>query len=110
MIHKRCIVATVLVALTFVACTTSTVKPPGVVIGATYACSGLPPFITGRQEVKVSLYSGSRRVASETMVSGTKYRFSVSPGSYRVTGWWGSRTVAIRAGRTDTANFMNYCK
>ncbi len=108
--RKLAVVATVVMTLMLTACTTSTVKRTGVVTGAAYACSGLPPFITGRQEVKVSLYSGSKRVASETVVSGTRYRFSVSLGSYRVTGWWGSRTVAVRADRTVTANFMSYCR
>jgi CubicO group peptidase (beta-lactamase class C family) len=105
-------IATVAVTLILMlaGCTTSTAEPTGIVTGLAFACSGLPPFVTGRQEVRVRLYSGSRRVASETVVSGARYRFSVSPGLYRVTGWWGSRIVAARAGRTVTVNFMNYCK
>jgi hypothetical protein len=48
-------------------------------------------------------------VASETVRSGAKYRFSVPPGAYRLIGWWGSRDVKVRAGHVVTANFMNTC-
>ena len=91
--------------------TSSTVKPTGVVTGVVQACVGVavPAGEILRMKVKVSLYSGSKRVASETVVWGTKYRFSVSPGTYRVTGWWGSKGVTVRAGRAVTDNFWNAC-
>ena len=89
--------------------TSSSVKPTGVVTGVVQACEGVQVPAGEILHVKVSLYSGSKRVASETVVSGTKYRFSVSPGTYRLTGWWGSKGVRVRAGRIATANFMNYC-
>jgi hypothetical protein len=59
--------------------------------------------------VKVSLDSRSTVVASTTIRSGARYRFSAVPGEYRVTGWWGSRSVAVRAGRAVTANFASDC-
>jgi len=90
--------------------TTSTTKATGVVTGVAYACSGLPPVITGRQKVKVSLYSGSRPVASETIRSAARYRFSVTPGAYQVKGWWGSRAVIVRTGHVATVNIVDYCK
>ena len=100
----------VVTALSLAACTTSTAKPTGVVAGVAYACSGLPPFVTGRQEVKVSLYSGSGAVASETIRSGAKYRFSVHPGTYRLVGWWRSKVVTVRAGDVATVNILNLCR
>ncbi len=87
-----------------------TAEPTGVVTGVAYACEGLPPPTGQRLHVKVSLYSGSRSVASETVRSGAKYRFSVTPGTYRVVGWWGSRAVIVRAGDVATVNIVDYCK
>jgi hypothetical protein len=88
----------------------TTAKPTGVVTGVAYACSGLPPVVTGRQKVKVSLYSGSRRLVSETIRSGAKYRFSVTPGAYRLVGWWRSKAVTVRAGDVATVNILNLCR
>ncbi|MGA2806136.1 MAG: hypothetical protein ABSF89_17415 [Acidimicrobiales bacterium] len=86
-------------------------KPTGIVTGVVQACVGVA--VTAGEirhvKVKVSLYSGSKRVASETVRSGAKYRFSVSPETYRLTGWWGSKDVTVRAGRTVTDNFWNLC-
>jgi len=53
--------------------------------------------------------SGPSLAASETVRSGAKYRFSVSPGSYRVTGWWGTKGVTVRAGHRVTADFFDAC-
>lgn len=85
----------------------STVKRTGVVTGVTYACQGLALPSGEVLHVKVGLYSGPSLVASETVRSGAKYRFSVPPGSYRVTGWWGSKGVAVRAGHRVTADFFD---
>ena len=95
-------------ALGLAGCTTSTAKPTGVVTGVAYACEGavLPPGTI--LHVTVSL-QGSAAVASETVRSGAKYRFSVPPGVYQMIGWWGSRRVIVRAGHVVTANFMNTC-
>jgi hypothetical protein len=73
-----------------------------------YASEGavLPPGTI--LHVTVS-FQGSAAVASETVRSGAKYRFSVPPGVYQVIGWWGSRRVIVRAGHVVTANFMNTC-
>jgi CubicO group peptidase (beta-lactamase class C family) len=38
-----------------------------------------------------------------------KYRFSVNPGAYRVTGWWGSRGVIIRARHVVSVDLWNVC-
>ena len=88
--------------------TRTTPKSTGIVTGVAEVCEGVQVEIL-HVKVKVSLYSGSKRVASETVVWGTKYRFSVSPGTYRLTGWWGSKGVTVRAGRTVTDNFWNLC-
>ena len=108
-VRKLGVIAMVAMTLTLAACTTSTVRPTGVVTGVADACVGraIPPGEV--LHVKVSLDSGSGVVASTTMRSGARYRFSVVPGEYRVTGWWGSRNVAVRAGRAVTANFGNVC-
>lgn len=108
--RKLVVVAMVVMTLMLTACTTSTAKSTGVVTGVAYACQGLalPPGEV--LHVKVSLYSGPSLVASETVRSGAKYRFAVSPGSYRVTGWWGSKGVLVQAGRTVNASFPDYCK
>jgi hypothetical protein len=98
--------AMVAIALTLAACTTSTVRPTGVVAGVASACQGLALQAGESLPVEVSLYSGSSLIASETVRSGSKYRFSVTPGSYRVTGWWGSKGATVRAGRIAAANFM----
>ena len=110
MVGKLATVAVVLMALSLGACTSTAVKPTGVVAGVAYACSGLPTVVTGRQKVKVSLYSGSRPVASVTVRSGAKYRFSVTPGTYRLVGWWRSKVVIVRAGHVATVNILNLCR
>ena len=100
---------TILYSLRTASPSRTTPKPIGVVTGVVQVCEGVQVPAGEILHVKVSLYSGSRRVASETVVSGAKYPFSVSPGTYRLTGWWGSKGVRVRAGRIATANFMNYC-
>ena len=107
--RKLVAVAAVAMTVALAGCTTSAAGPTGVVTGVAYACQGLafPPGDV--LHVKVSLYSGPSLVASETVRSGAKYRFSVSPGSYRVTGWWGSKGVLVRAGNTTFTNLQNSC-
>ena len=99
----------VVLALALAGCTTSTAKPTGVVTGFADACVGLVPAGSALPRVTVMLYSGPTVVASRTIESGAKYRFSVSPGSYCVTGWWGFKGVTVRAGRIVTASFWNIC-
>ena len=105
--RKLVAVAMVVVTLMLGACTTSTAKPIGVVTGIAYACQGLALPPGDVLHVKVSLYSGPSLAASETVRSGSQYRFSVTPGTYRVTGWWGSKGVAVRAGYRVTADFFD---
>lgn len=109
MIRKLGAVAMVVLAMVLAACTTSTVRPTGVVTGVADACVGhaIPPGEV--LHVKVSLDSGSSVVATTTIRSGARYRFSVVPGAYRLTGWWGSRSVAVRAGQVVTAKIRNVC-
>ena len=95
--------------MTLAACTTSAVRPTGVVTGVADACVGHPVPPDEVLHVKLSLDSRSTVVASTTIRSGARYRFSIVPGEYRVTGWWGSRSVAVRAGRAVTANFASDC-
>jgi hypothetical protein len=90
--------------------TATSLRTTGVVTGVAYACSGLPAVITGRQKVRVSLHSGSRPVSSVTIRSGARYRFSVTPGTYRLVGWWRSKTVTVRTGDVATVNIVDYCR
>jgi len=99
----------VVTALTLGACVRSIARPTGVVTGIVDACQGLALPTGESLPVKVSFYSGSGLVASETVRSGAKYRLSVTPGSYRVTGWWGSRLVIVRARHTVSTDFWNVC-
>ena len=110
MVRKLGSVVMVTIGLALAGCTTSTTQPTGVVTGVAYACSGLPTVLTGRQKVKVSLYSGSRPVAAVTIRSGAKYRFSVTPGTYRLVGWWRSKAVTVRDGHVATVNILNLCR
>jgi hypothetical protein len=109
---KTHFIVLVVVALMLAACTASTVRPTGVVTGVADACGGL---ITSHvsPHVKVRLYSGPSLVASETIRSGATFRFSVAPGSYRVSGGPGEapKVVVIRAGGVVTDNIpdMNVC-
>ncbi len=108
-VRKLGVIAMVVMALMLTACATSTVRPTGVVTGVADACVGHPVPPGEILHVKVSIDSVSRVVASTTIRSGTRYRFSVVPGEYRVTGWWGSKSVAVRADRAVTANFPSDC-
>ena len=124
------VAALVVLGLTLAACTSSTTPPPtsattstrppstlpptstfvptvGVVTGLAEPCTGPPTYQPSR--VKVQLHSGLTLVASQTVRSGASYRFSVVPGSYRLTGWWGSEDVTVRVGHTVTANFLDTC-
>jgi major membrane immunogen (membrane-anchored lipoprotein) len=108
-VRKPGVTVMVVVALMLGGCTTSAVRPTGVVTGVADACEGHPVPPGEVLHVKVSLDSRSTVVASTTIRSGARYRFSAVPGEYRVTGWWGSRSVAVRAGRAVTANFASDC-
>ena len=92
--------AMVVIVLSLAACTTSTVKPPpGVVTGLAQEC------IASASPVKVSLYSGRTRVASETVPAGSSYKLSAAAGTYQVEGLGGSpESVTVRTGRTVTVN------
>ena len=107
--RKFVVVAMVAMTVALAGCTTSAAGPTGVVTGVAYACQGLALPPGDVLHVKVGLYSGPSLVASETVRSGAKYRFSVTPGSYRVTGWWGSKGVLVRAGNTTFTNLQNGC-
>jgi hypothetical protein len=68
-------VRTILYSLRAASPSRTTAKPTGIVTGVVQACAGVQVPAGEIIHVKVSLYSGSKRVASETVVSGTKYRF-----------------------------------
>ena len=110
MVRKLVPVVIVVMALSLAACTTSSVKPTGVIRGYADACEGLALQTGQTFHVKVSLYSGSTPVASVTIRSGAKYRFSVSPGAYQVKGWWGSKAVTVRTSHVVTVNIVDFCK
>jgi len=104
-VRKLVIVVMVALALSLAVCTTTTAKPIGVVTGVAYACQG-PRLPAGHVlHVRVSLYVGPKLVASETVRSAARYRFSVGPNAYRVTAWSGSKRLTLRAGHIVTANF-----
>jgi len=128
-VRKPCVMAIVVVALTLAACTTTTVGPQtstsststttttqatrataGVVTGVAQRCLGLPPPPNKTLYITVRLYSDRSLVASVTIRSGARYRFSVIPGSYRVNVQpYFPKPVVVRTGRVVTANFYNYC-
>ncbi len=116
--------ATLALALGLAACSSpssTTLTPPsfsspttaagtpsvGVVTGIAEPCEG--PVADRTVHVKVRLYSGSALVSTETVRAGAEYRFSVSPGPYLVTGWWGSKPVVVRAGRVVTFDVVDNC-
>ena len=107
----------VVLALALAGCTTSTAKPTGVVTGFADACVGLVPAGSALPRVTVMLYSGPTVVASRTIESGAKYRFAVTPGSYGVKAeqttpsfQYRPKGVVVRAGKSVTASFPDYCK
>jgi len=98
--------AMMLIVLSLTACTTSAVKPTGVVTGLTAECTALAV------PVKVSLYSGRTLIASTTVRAGSSYKLSAAAGSYVVeglgevirSGEWTWPSVTVRAGRTVVFN------
>jgi hypothetical protein len=109
---KLAAVVAAVLALSLAACTTNTARPTGVVTGVAVACEAYSPTPPVRIPLmKVSLYSGSKLVASETVRSGSTYRFLVAPGAYQVkaAGPYLPQDVVVRAGRRVTATFMTYC-
>jgi hypothetical protein len=107
-VRKLGVIAMVVLAMVLAACTTSTVRPTGVVTGFADSCGG--PAGSGSSHVKVRLYSGPSLVASETIRSGARYRFKVAPGSYRVNGPGAApKVVAIRANYVVTDNIPDLC-
>ncbi len=106
MMRRLVVVAMVVMTMMLTACTTSAVKPTGVVTGLTAEC-------TARAfPVKVSLYSGRTPVASTTVRAGTSYKLSAAAGAYIVeglgevmrSGEWTWPSVTVRAGRTVIFN------
>ncbi len=109
--------ALVVMTVKLTACTTSIVKPTGVVTGFADACVGLGLAESTLPRVTVLLYAGPTVVASTTIKSGAKYRFSVTPGSYKVTAQqatpsfqYRTKAVVVGAGHSVIANFPDYCK
>jgi hypothetical protein len=87
------------------------------VTGFADACVGLVLAGSALPRVTVLLYSGPTVVASTTIKSGAKYRFSVTPGSYKVKAQQATpsfqyrpKGVVVRAGQSVTATFPDYCK
>ena len=103
------IARTILYSLRAASSSRTTLPPTGVVTGVAYACEGAYIQPGKALHVTVSL-QGPEAVASETVRSGAKYRFSVPPGTYRLVGWWGSKAVTVRAGDVATVNILNLCR
>ncbi len=115
-VRKLVVVAMLAVTVALAGCTTSTAKPNGVVTGFADACVGIQVG-SALPRVTVLLYSGLTVVASTTIKSGAKYRFSVTPGSYKVKAHQATpsfqyrpRGVVVRADHSVTTNFPDYCK
>ena len=113
--RKLVVVAMMVMTLIVTGCTTSTVKPTGVVTGFADACVGTALTGSALPRVTVVLYCGATVVASTTVKSGAKYRFSVRPGSYKVEAQqagfqYRPKGVVAMAGHSVTANFPDYCK
>lgn len=108
MVRRSAVLVIAIISLTAAACTTTAVKPRGIVTGYADACVGILPagetVNMSALHVKVALYSGAKSVASETARSGATYRFSVAPGAYWVKGRWGSEAVTVRPGHLVTAD------
>jgi hypothetical protein len=110
---------TILYSLRAASPSRTTPKPTGVVTGVAYACEGALVTVGEVFHMNVSLYSGSRSVASETVRSGKTYRLTAAPGVYTVkvrqqvgnvtAEPYPPRAVVVRAGRTTTANFRIVC-
>jgi hypothetical protein len=110
---------TILYSLRAASPSRTTRKPTGVVTGVAYACVGVRVSVGEVFYLKVSLYSASRSVASETVRSGNRYRLTAAPGVYTLkvrqrmaTGTdqpYPPRSVVVRAGRSTTANFRSVC-
>ncbi|MFZ0173382.1 MAG: hypothetical protein WAL04_17000 [Acidimicrobiales bacterium] len=100
-----------LLSLAMGACTST--ASAGVVTGTAAPCSGLATTAPGAAHathVTVRLYSGQTLVASETIWTDAKYRFSVAPGTYYIKGPGApAEEVVIRAGRVVTDNILNLC-
>jgi hypothetical protein len=109
-VRKLGAAVTVVLALALAACTTSAVQPTkGVVTGIADACTGHPIAKGSILDVRVQLLSGTTLVASESVRSGTRYRFTVVRGRYGLTGWWRPKDVTVRAGRIVRVNLPDYC-
>jgi hypothetical protein len=103
-VRKLGVIGMVLLTLMVTACTRTAITPAkGVVTGQVLACSLV-------RQIEVPLYSGRTLVALEKVRPNGNYRFSVAPGSYQITGWWGSTTVTVRAAHTLIFNFPGYCQ
>ena len=113
--RKLVVVAAVAMTLVLAACTTSTTRPTGVVTGVANPCVGLVLAGSALPRVTALLHFGPTVVASTTIKSGAKYRFSVAPGSYKVeaeqVGFpYRPKDVVVQAGHSVTTNFPDCCK
>lgn len=115
-VRTRGAVTAVLLAIGLASCASAPagpLTPGGVTIGSQKgAVSGFADSCSGLMEqshVRVLLYSGRRLLATETVRSGTGYRFVVAPGSYRVMAGHRVDEVEVRPGRTTTASLLMVC-
>jgi hypothetical protein len=83
----------------------SSASHDSVVTGFADSCSGLMEHV----DVKVRLYSGQRLMATETVRSGARFRFSVHPGSYRVMADHRFDDVTVTAGHSVNASLLMVC-
>jgi hypothetical protein len=116
-VHGLKVVTFLVLALALAACASATPSSPdstaisvpagshGVITGFADSCSGLMEQV----HVKVRLYSGRSLVASETIRSGARFRFSVRPGAYEVMADHRSDEVAVTAGHTVSASLLMVC-
>jgi len=115
--RKLVVVAAVAMTLVLAACTTSTTRPTGVVTGVANPCVGLVLAGSALPRVTALLHFGPTVVASTTIKSGAKCRFSVAPESYKVKArqatpsfQYRPKGVVVRADHSVTVSFPDYCK
>ena len=84
----------------------------GVVTGRAWACSG-PYRGPGSLLATLQVYRGHALIATKTIPSGTRYRFTLSPGRYVVSNTGnrkGQPSVSVHSSQVSRVNIPDICK
>ena len=113
--RKLALLVSLALLLALAACTSTSASSPGtstgeatvgVVTGAADTCTGVASPRNIR-DVTVQIFTGRTLISSETLRAGADYRFSVTPGRYRLRNGYGLfDSVVVRPGRTTTADLV----